>query len=54
MMSQHGSGRYYWLLKWINFIWVLGSTYFRDLLWFSLLKVLASTSLQRLKDVGLI
>ena len=49
MMSQHGPWRKYWSLKWINFIWVLDSTFFRHLRSFSLIKVPASTSVQRLK-----
>ena len=43
-----------WSLKWIKFIWVLGSTFVRHLRQFSLIKVPASTSQQCLEDVGLI
>ena len=28
MMSQHGSGRLNWSVKWVNFLGVLGSTFF--------------------------
>ena len=41
-------------LKWINFIWVLSSTFLGHLRWFSLTKVPAGTPLKRLEDVGLI
>ena len=37
-----------WSLKRINFVWVLGSTFFRHLRWFCLIKLPASTSLQHL------
>ena len=52
--SQHGPGRSNWSLKWVNFFWVLGSTFLRHLRQFSLFKVPASTLLQRLKDASLI
>ena len=51
-MPQHGPGRSNGSLKWV--IWVLSSGFFRHLRWFSLFKIPASTSLQRLKDAILI
>ena len=54
MMSQHRAARSNLSVTWVNFLWVLGSTLFWHLWWFSLIKVPASTSLQRLKDVGFI
>ena len=54
MMSQHRAARSNLSVTWVNFLWVLGSTFFWHLWWFSLIKVPASTSLQRLKDVGFI
>ena len=41
-------------LKWVNFIWVLSSTFLGHFRWFSLIKVPAGTPLKRLEDVGLI
>ena len=40
--------------KWIDFIWVLGNTFLRQLRRYMLIKVAASTLLKRHKDVGLI
>ena len=40
--------------KWVNFFWVLGSTFFQHLWWFSVIKVATSTLIQHLKDVRLL
>ena len=54
MMSKHIPRRSNWLVKWTNFHCVQGTTFFRHLWWFSVIKVPASTLLQCLKGVGLI
>ena len=53
-MSQHSPGRSNWSITWFNFFWVLGTTSFRHLQWFSPINVPTSMPLQHLKDVGFI